>query len=36
MFHKRWKLYVPQTLKGLIDRGVGDYDANFYKQNLVN
>ena len=23
----RWKLYVPSSLKGLIDKGVGDYDA---------
>lgn len=27
VFHKRWKLYAPQTLKGLIDKGLGDYDA---------
>lgn len=27
IFHKRWKLYVPPSLKKLIDKGVGDYDA---------
>ena len=27
VFHKRWKLYAPPSLKGLIDKGVGDYDA---------
>ena len=27
VFHKRWKLYVPASLKGLIDKGVDDYDA---------
>lgn len=27
VFHKRWKLYAPSSLKGLIDKGVGDYDA---------
>lgn len=26
VFHKRWKLYAP-SLKKLIDKGVGDYDA---------
>lgn len=27
VFHKRWKLYAPPSLKKLIDKGVGDYDA---------
>ena len=27
VFHKRWKLYVPPSLKRLIDKGIGDYDA---------
>ena len=27
VFHERWKLYAPSSLKGLIDKGVGDYDA---------
>ena len=27
VYCKRWKLYVPLSLKGLIDKGVGDYDA---------
>lgn len=27
VFCKRWKLYVPPSLKRLIDKGVGDYDA---------
>ena len=27
VYCKRWKLYVPPSLKGLIDKGVGDYDA---------
>ena len=27
VFHKRWKLYAPPSLKQLIDKGVGDYDA---------
>lgn len=27
VFHKRWKLYAPPSLKGLIDKGVGAYDA---------
>lgn len=27
VFCKRWKLYVPPSLKGLIDKGVGDRDA---------
>ena len=27
VFYKRWKLYAPQSLKRLIDKGVGDYDA---------
>ena len=27
VFHKRWKLYAPISLKKLIDKGVGDYDA---------
>jgi predicted transcriptional regulator of viral defense system len=27
VFHKRWKLYAPASLKGLIDKGVSDYDA---------
>lgn len=26
-FCERWRLYVPQSLKGLLDKGVGDYDA---------
>ena len=26
-FHERWKLYAPSSLKELIDKGVGDYDA---------
>jgi hypothetical protein len=27
VFHKRWKLYAPVSLKGLIDKGVDAYDA---------
>ena len=27
VFHKRWKLYAPASLKGLLDKGVDDYDA---------
>lgn len=27
VFHERWKLYAPSTLKGLIDKGVSDYHA---------
>ena len=27
VFHERWKLYAPSSLKELIDKGVGDYDA---------
>lgn len=27
VFCERWKLYVPKSLKGLVDKGVGDYDA---------
>lgn len=27
VFHKRWNLYAPLSLKGLIDKGVNDYDA---------
>ena len=27
VFCERWKLYVPTSLKELIDKGVGDYDA---------
>ena len=27
MYCERWKLYVPPSLKGLIGKGVGDYDA---------
>ena len=27
VFHKRWKLYAPQSLEKLINKGVGDYDA---------
>ncbi len=27
VYSERWKLYVPPLLKGLIDKGVGDYDA---------
>lgn len=27
VFCERWKLYVPPSLKELIDKGVGDYDA---------
>ncbi len=27
IFNDRWKLYVPLSLKGLVDKGVGDYDA---------
>lgn len=27
VFHKRWNLYAPLSLKGLIDKGVDDYDA---------
>ncbi|MCM1495837.1 MAG: hypothetical protein NC089_08605 [Bacteroides sp.] len=26
-FHKRWKLYAPPSLKGLVNKGVGNYDA---------
>ena len=27
VFHKKWKLYAPASLKGLIDKGVDDYGA---------
>ncbi len=27
VFNERWKLYVPSSLKGMLDKGVGDYDA---------
>lgn len=27
VFHKRWKLYAPQSLKELINKGFGDHDA---------
>lgn len=27
VFHERWRLYAPLTLKGLIDKGFGDYHA---------
>lgn len=27
VFNERWKLYVPYLLKGMLDKGVGDYDA---------
>ncbi len=27
VFHKRWKLYAPQSMKELINKGFGDYDA---------
>lgn len=27
VFHRRWKLYAPASLKTLIDKGVNDYDA---------
>lgn len=27
VFHKRWKLYAPLSLKGIIDKGIDDYDA---------
>lgn len=27
VLHKRWKLYAPPHLKGLIDKGISDYDA---------
>ncbi|MCM1468168.1 MAG: hypothetical protein NC086_08470, partial [Alistipes sp.] len=27
VFHKRWKLYAPLSLRGLIDKGIGDYNA---------
>lgn len=27
VFHRRWKLYAPSSLKKIIDKGVGDYDA---------
>lgn len=27
VFNERWKLYTPPSLKRLIDKGVGDYDA---------
>lgn len=27
VFHKRWKLYAPASLKELTDKGVNDYDA---------
>ena len=27
VYHKYWKLYVPLSLKRLIDKGVSDYDA---------
>lgn len=27
VYCERWKLYVPPSLKGLIDKGVGDYNA---------
>lgn len=27
VFHEKWKLYTPPSLKKLIDKGVSDYDA---------
>jgi hypothetical protein len=27
VFNERWKLYVPYSLMGMLDKGVGDYDA---------
>jgi predicted transcriptional regulator of viral defense system len=27
VFNERWKLYVPVSLRGMLDKGVGDYDA---------
>lgn len=27
VFNERWKLYVPSSLMGILDKGVGDYDA---------
>lgn len=27
VFHRLWKLYTPPSLKKLIDKGVGGYDA---------
>lgn len=27
VFNEKWGLYTPPSLKGLIDKGVGDYDA---------
>lgn len=27
VFCEQWKLYAPSSLKGLIDKGGGDYDA---------
>ena len=27
VFHKRWKLYAPISLKKIVDKGVGDYNA---------
>lgn len=27
VFHERWKLYAPPSLKKLIDKGMSDYDA---------
>jgi predicted transcriptional regulator of viral defense system len=31
VFNERWKLYVPYSLMGMLDKGVGDYDAIGYK-----
>lgn len=27
VFHKRWRLFAPENLRALIDKGVNDYDA---------
>lgn len=27
VYHARWKLYAPENLKSIIDKGVADYDA---------
>lgn len=27
VFHKRWRIYAPQSLEGLTDKGVCDFDA---------
>lgn len=27
VYHERWKLYTPHSLKSLVDKGVADYDA---------